>query len=286
MAKRPLTDYYELVARAVSGGNDDQSRQSTYDRVRRLQLEQLRKVEPPLNGFEINRERQALEQAIRIVERDVRRAANCVSDQPPFTKSLVNSNVRRYMPALILGLIVIQTLLLAWLLLVPIPTTSDLDADLNQVREEIKQASDDSNTFGPGLLKSLIEIRRQALQNTEAMLSQKKLSILRRINLDFEIDGSQLRPASDDALNDIKEKITQAEQKLTDSEKNASQYTGGLVQSMALMTVETDQLALSQLRLKYYSAKYGLPVFFPQGDTATKQQQPAAGKVVQDRDAL
>jgi hypothetical protein len=118
------------------------------------------------------------------------------------------------------------------------------------------------------------------------MLEQKKVSLLRRINLDFRINGRELRPAPDDELHSINENIRQAEEKLAQSQKNAAQYTGGLVQTMALMTVETDQLALSQLRLKYYAARYGFPTFFPQSNTSTKEPMPAPGKVVKDRDAL
>jgi hypothetical protein len=135
-------------------------------------------------------------------------------------------------------------------------------------------------------MKSLIEVRRQTLQNTEAMLSQKKASVLRRISLSYKIDGAQLLPVSDKELNDINEEIVQAERKLALSIKNAQQYSGGLVQVMALMTVETDQLSVSQLRLKFYSAKHGLPVLFPGADAAAKQPEPVPGRVVKDRDAL
>jgi hypothetical protein len=194
--------------------------------------------------------------------------------------------MRQVRTTLLLGVIALLSVLLIWILFTPVPTTQEIDADLEQVRSEIKQASAEGEKYSPSLMKSLIEVRRQTLQNTEAMLSQKKASVLRRISLSYKIDGAQLLPVSDKELNDINEEIVQAERKLALSIKNAQQYSGGLVQVMALMTVETDQLSVSQLRLKFYSAKHGLPVLFPGADAAAKQPEPVPGRVVKDRDAL
>jgi hypothetical protein len=184
-----------------------------------------------------------------------------------------------------LGVIVFLSMLLVWILLMPVPTTQELDADLEQVRSEIQKASAEADKYAPSLMKSLIELRHQTLKNTEAMLLQKRDSLLRRISLSYRIDGKELVPANDKELNDIKEEIEQAERKLAQSKKNAEQYSGGLIQVMALMTVETDQLSVSQLRLKFYSAKHGLPFFFPGADAAAKPASPP-GQVVKDRDAL
>jgi hypothetical protein len=65
-----VADYHALIARAVGGAGSNETRCSIYDRARTAQLTQLRKLEPPLSEIEINRERSALEEAIRRVERD------------------------------------------------------------------------------------------------------------------------------------------------------------------------------------------------------------------------
>jgi hypothetical protein len=279
-----MSKYHAVVARAVTEGGRDPSRRATYDRMRSLLLRQLRKVDPPLSDGEIERERLALEEAIRAVEREAR--ANDSSVHHVSTPSVGKIKQRGLWSGLLIVTVVIQTMFISWLLLVPVPTTQELDDDLDQVRNQIKQASTESENYTSGLLKALIELRKGTLQNTQAMLEQKKVSLLRRIKLDFQISGRELRPATDDELHNITENIRQAEQKLAQSEKNAAQYTGGLAQAMAMMTVETDQLALSQLRLKYYAAKYGLASSFPQPDTSTKEPTPTPGKVVKDRDAL
>jgi hypothetical protein len=65
-----VADYYPLIARAA-GGADTESRCSIYDRARAAQSAHLRKVDPPLSEEEISRERLALEEAIRRVEREM-----------------------------------------------------------------------------------------------------------------------------------------------------------------------------------------------------------------------
>jgi hypothetical protein len=278
-----MSKYHAVVARAVTEAGSGAPREATYDRMRALLLTQLRRTEPPLSDKEIKLERLALEDAIRRVEREERGIDRSVNHRS--TPSAATVKILGFWSILLLVTVVIQTMLLAWLFLVPVPTTEELDSDLDQVRNQIKQASMESEKYASGLLKSFIELRRETLQNTQAMLEQKKTSLVRRINLDFLINGRELHPATDEELHDISDEIRDAEQKLAQSQKNAAQYAGGLVQAMAMMTVETDQLALSQLRLKYYAAKYGLPTFLPQPDTLTKEPSPA-GTVVKDRDAL
>jgi flagellar biosynthesis/type III secretory pathway chaperone len=287
-----VAKYYALIAGAVTDTDSAESRRAIYDQARTLQMAQLRKVEPPLNDSEIEREYSSLEQAIQKVEQEAAGSLRAVrttvssASRPLLPTALGGSNMRRLLTRLMIGVIVLQTILLIWFLATSIPTTPELDADLDQVRDQIKQASIESDKYAPSAMKSLLEVRKQTLLNTEAMLSQKRASIIRRISLSFEIDGTQLHPAGEKELNDIKEEIGQAEKKLAQSVKNASQYTGGLVQAMALMTVGTNELAISQLRLKFYSAKYGLPLFFPQMDAVTKQPTQVPGVVVKDRDAL
>jgi hypothetical protein len=192
-------------------------------------------------------------------------------------------DMRHAMTTLMLGVIAVLSVLLAWVLLTPVPTTEELDADLKQVRTEIKQASSEADKYAPSLMKSLIELRRYTLANTEAMLSQKRASVLRRIILSYRFDGQQLTPASGKELMEIIGEIEQAESKVAQAKKHAEQYSGGLVQALALMSVETDQISVSQLRLKFYAAKYGLPIFSLPNE---KKVGEPPGQIVRDKDAL
>ena len=80
-----MTDYYPLIARAVSGldKSTGEARRALYERARTALLAQLRGVTPALNEADITRERLALEEAIRRVEMD---AVRRPSGEAPHTE--------------------------------------------------------------------------------------------------------------------------------------------------------------------------------------------------------
>jgi hypothetical protein len=146
-------------------------------------------------------------------------------------------------------------LILAVVLQDPQVSTLEIDRDRTALAAEISTTLAGSEKYGPGLLKSLIEVRLAITRNTLAMLDQKRASFIRRIALNYRIDSQPVREASDQELNIILEDLSQAEKKAAASKLEAARYTGGLVQAMALMNAETDEMSVSQLRLKFYSAK-------------------------------
>jgi hypothetical protein len=167
------------------------------------------------------------------------------------------------------------------------PSTAALDADLAHLSTEIADADAEAAKYQGGLIKSLTELRREILRSTEAMLQQKRASLLRRIDLSFTLEKSAPSPAA--KLEEIDADIRAAQSKLAADEMDAKRYTGGLVQAMALTTVATDRLTLSQLRLAYYGAKYGTGFSIPELNrprTAPPRKDTNPGKVVTDKDAL
>ena len=87
-----MADYLPLIARAVAGleRNTKEQRRALYKRARTALVMQLRGVVPALDESEIRRERSALEDAIRKVERDaaleVRRASRESWPQEPLSR--------------------------------------------------------------------------------------------------------------------------------------------------------------------------------------------------------
>jgi hypothetical protein len=67
-----MVDYYALIARAVSRlpSNSSEARQTLYERALTALVGRLRENDPPISESEIERERLALEAAIRKVEED------------------------------------------------------------------------------------------------------------------------------------------------------------------------------------------------------------------------
>ncbi len=165
------------------------------------------------------------------------------------------------------------------------PSTEALDADLKVIHADIKSANDESAGYNGGLIKVMIETRKQLLETTLAMIESKRTSILRRINLTYQVKGKDLVVKDD--LKIIDQDIASAKIKLQADQTEADRYSGGLLQSMALMAAATDRTTLSQLYLAYYAKKYGLAL--PESNIPSNSMGPPPaplGKVVRDKDAL
>jgi hypothetical protein len=176
--------------------------------------------------------------------------------------------------------------ILAVFLQEPQVSTLEIDRDRSALASEISATQAESEKYESGLIKSLIEVRLATERNTLAMLDQKRASLIRRIALNYRVDGQTLHEASDQELNMILEDLSQAEKKATASKVEAERYTGGLVQAIALMKAETDEMSVSQLRLKFYSAKHGIPMPLPDLSENSKPPAKPPGKIVKDREAL
>src|SRR5271165_1233473 len=168
------------------------------------------------------------------------------------------------------------------------PSTEALDADLKAIQADIKSASDESASYNGGLIKFMIEMRKQILRTTEAMLESKRTSILRRVDLKYEIGGRAMAIKDEVGLKVIQQDIEIAKLKLQADRAETDHYSGGLLQSMALMATATDRTSLSQLYLAYYGKKYGLAM--PETNVAPSNSEGPPpgppGKVVKDKDAL
>jgi hypothetical protein len=175
-------------------------------------------------------------------------------------------------------------LLLAVAVLDPSPNTASLDSDLGLVREQIEDALREDEKYSGGAIKALIQLRLNTLQHTKALLEQKRSALLKRVWTRYSIDGHSIAPATNADLAAIMVEIAEAEEKLKRSTLNAERYSGGLIQAMALMTAETDRISVAQLRLKFYSAKHGLPLF--SGALGHKPKPSTPGRIVGDKDAF
>ncbi len=166
----------------------------------------------------------------------------------------------------------------------PAISTTEIDRDRSYIAKSIEDARKDRASYSGGMIATLIDARLAISENTAALLDQKRFALIRRVSLSFQIAGQKVQEASDSELHDILAEIDQAQKKAEKARSEASRYSGGLLQSMSLMTAATDEMTISQLRLKFYSAKYGL-LGLPGISGAEKPALPP-GKVVQDKEAL
>lgn len=182
--------------------------------------------------------------------------------------------------------IVVLGALVGILLEEPQTSTVEIDQDRAAVSVQIAEAKQLAAKYSGGVILGLINLRMSVLELTDAMLEQKRTSFLRRINLSFRAPLDAAKPASDTELNEILKELDQAQSRATESRKDAARYAGGLVQGIALMKAETDEIAVSQLRLKFYSAKHGFPILPTIPVDKPNAAAPPLGKVVSDKDAL
>jgi hypothetical protein len=176
---------------------------------------------------------------------------------------------------------------IVYLLTFSTPSTDDLDRDIASIKAEIASAKDESGKYSGGLLKGLIDTRTEMLSLTQAMLDAKRKSIVRRVNLRFEIEGRSAAPSAASDLTKIENDMSEARNRISAAEARAGQYTGGMIQALALVTAETERMTLAQLQLAYYSAKYGLSapkINSPESSGTPTTSTP--GTVVNDKDAL
>jgi len=98
-----------------------------------------------------------------------------------------------------------------------------------------------------------------------------------------------IRPASvatESELDALLAELKQAEDHATQSRKEAAKYSGGLIQGLALMKAETDDMSVAQLRLKFYSAKHGFPILSISPRDGGEKNAAPLGKVAGDKEGL
>jgi hypothetical protein len=181
---------------------------------------------------------------------------------------------------LLLVVLMLTTASLAALLVViPLPpeiSTLEIDKDRDAVKAQITEADAEAAKYTGGAIKTFIDLRIAILRNTLAMLDQKRASYIRLVKLNYTVDGHAVSEASETALRDNMDELSQIERKAADSKKEASKYSGGLVQAMSLMKAATEEATASTLRMKFYSAKYGIPILVPSLNTETAPVSDAA----------
>jgi hypothetical protein len=129
------------------------------------------------------------------------------------------------------------------------------------VRSEIAQAEQENARYSGGLIKALTEARIDILKTNDALIQQRILSIASHAPITVQTMIST--PDADEAAK-LAMEITAQQEKVHSAQEEASKYSGGLVQAMALSTAATQSQTLAMLEQRYLIAKFGLA--FPKID--------------------
>jgi hypothetical protein len=144
------------------------------------------------------------------------------------------------------------------------PSTALLDQDIAEIDNQIQETEDERKQFGDGAIQNIFQVRLEILKTSRAMLEQKRLSLLRRIDLTYTVAGSSPIPDEERiaALSaDRREAVTERDRHRAEADR----YIGGLIQSLALMTVATSEMTIAQVDLALLAEKYGFMIDLSSG---------------------
>ncbi len=132
-----------------------------------------------------------------------------------------------------------------------------LQVELQVVTASVVAADQENSTLSGGLVKGLVEARREVLETTKALLQQRIQALESGARITISVTGSQ----PDQKLAESLERDIQTqEDQLKAARADAAQYSGGLVYAMKEAAVASQEESLAMLKSRYLAAKYGLPV--------------------------
>lgn len=161
------------------------------------------------------------------------------------------------------------------------PSTADLDSDIVLVTAQITEAKTEAARYAGGVLALEIELRSSILKSTRAMLEQKRTSVLRGISLAYH-DPAPRTVSPDNA--DIGAELAKAKADAAEARMEAAQYSGGMIQMMALMREATAKVTQVSIEQRIALARIGMPM--PTLSAPNAVAAPTPGKTSSDKDAL
>jgi len=155
-----------------------------------------------------------------------------------------------------------------------VPSTDEINSDINNLDEEIVEAQKESDLYKGGLIKNMIDLRIEVLKNTKAMLEQKKKGINRYITIKYKIDGKEYKRPDDfeQRISSIDEEITQTNAEIAEVQLKSDQYRGGLLKTMLEVQISTLKTSLTFLELKKMGLKHDIPIYVPELPSAKSEK--------------
>jgi len=146
---------------------------------------------------------------------------------------------------------------------------SSVKQDLLNIKQQIKEATEKSNQYTGGLIKSLVDLRIELLQINKSILEGKKISQNR--NFTTKPDNKK--------ANEIFEDLVSLKKEIDDKKKESDGYRGGLIKAMLESAIATSETSLAMLQAEYYKSKYGI-YWMPQAKVSSSNvDQPKSKKV-------
>jgi len=143
-----------------------------------------------------------------------------------------------------------------------IPSAEELDADIAALTKQLESAKTEADQYSGGLVKALIDVRKEILTNTKLMLEQKRTGIKRFIPLSYTINGEKYvpPPKKDELLNGIQEELEHLKGKAKDIQNESDKYIGGLIKALRETELATIKNSIVVLEQKILFLKHDIPL--------------------------
>lgn len=168
-----------------------------------------------------------------------------------------------------------------------VPSTDDLDKHIAELSKEIKSAENDANMYSGGLLKILIEVRKEILTNTKLMLEQKRSGLKRFIHINYNIDGKKYSAPDNknNLLKNIQNEMISIRNNILKAKKESNRYSGGVIKVLIDVKAATLENSLAFLKQRELLLKYDIPFYaaIPESGAGGKGSEfkPTPGKDVE-----
>ena len=155
-----------------------------------------------------------------------------------------------------------------------------LDQDIMNLRMQIADATAEAMKYSGGVVLTEIEIRKEVLQSTLAMLQQKILASANAVTIIYRDPVPRMYVQDPNAEADLKEAISDADA----AHREASLYSGGLIQTMALMREASARATIATVQQRIQLGRSGIPL--PGAAAENKPAPLTPGRPTSDKDAL
>jgi hypothetical protein len=164
------------------------------------------------------------------------------------------------------------------------PTVQELTSDISTIESTIAEARAFADRYSEGsFIRVQSDLRIAILETTKAMLDQKRSSWLRGIKLSYLASGQTIAAATPESVASIEGEIARAKVDAQTAKSKAQMYTGGLIQSLALVEEQTHLVAAAAAQQRLALIRLGMAV--PSTGKAAPSLNPI-GKDLNDRGAL
>jgi len=144
-----------------------------------------------------------------------------------------------------------------------VPSTEEIESDLDLLDKEIKEAKATVQDYSGGLLAILAKERLEILRSIKTMLEQKKTGLKRYISVSYSVNGKEYSPPEnkDVLLQEVKQDLENLKDDLAKAEKESAQYEGGLLAALSMSQVATIKNSIAFLEQRRLLLKYDIPYY-------------------------